>query len=324
MERGQRYVVFRDLVGETDELRVGIRRIGETHRRVGIAQAPARAESHSTGQLSELAHDVADARAYEDVIVEITIVDFGVAIEVMVVVVLAAQVEGRRGQGVVEKAAADARGGRLRDQERPMLVKRVGCLAVIAERIERDGAKPPPMLVERTGLVAQTEETVAGRASHVVAHNTVLLTPLVRLRRTIGSERCAVGRRPPQAEGAQGDAQPDLASGDHDFRAAIGKRELRTLEWGHVETIAPRPRHVDSVRRDHPRPRFLRHTVADEEDAQQVIGEHVNPALPAVLEIVTNAVVIAATECGVDQRLHSLCLPQVVTGQRGFAFVAAE
>ena len=104
-------------------------------------------------------------------------------------------------------------------------------------------------------------------------------------------------------------AQPDFASGDHDFRAVIGKRELWTRELGHVETIAPRPRHVDSVRRDHPRPRFLRRIVADEEDAQQVISEHVNPALPAGLEIVTNPVVIPATECGVDQGPHALFLP---------------
>ena len=71
------------------------------------------------------AHDVANARAREDIVVEIAVVDLGVAVEAVVVVELAAEIERRVRQRVVEEPVATPDVGVAADQERPVLVQRI-------------------------------------------------------------------------------------------------------------------------------------------------------------------------------------------------------
>src|SRR5215470_5704930 len=56
MECADRDVLVRGLVDETREARLRVCGVGEAHGRVGVTQAPARAEGHAPGQLGELAY----------------------------------------------------------------------------------------------------------------------------------------------------------------------------------------------------------------------------------------------------------------------------
>ena len=75
MKGRQRDIVSDVLIGELGESRLRIGRIGEAHRRVRVTQAPARPERHAPRQFSECAHDVADARSDEKIVVEFAVVD---------------------------------------------------------------------------------------------------------------------------------------------------------------------------------------------------------------------------------------------------------
>src|SRR5215470_5894066 len=94
VERGERYVVPGRLFRELGELSLCIRSIGEAHGSIGVAEAPAWAERHPAGQLRKFAHDVTNGGPDEQVVVEITVVDLGIAVETVIVVVLGAEVEG--------------------------------------------------------------------------------------------------------------------------------------------------------------------------------------------------------------------------------------
>ena len=79
-----------DLVDELRQPRLRVGRIGEAHCCIGVTQTPARAERHASGQLGERANDVADTRAGEQIVVEVAVIDFRIAIEAVIVVVFAA------------------------------------------------------------------------------------------------------------------------------------------------------------------------------------------------------------------------------------------
>ena len=122
MKRGKRNVVLDKPIREFAELRLRIGRIGEAHRGVGVAQAPAGPERHATGELRELAHDVANPRPDEDVVVEIAVVDLRVAVEPVVVVVFATEIERGGGERVVEEPVGRSGIVVATEQEGPMLV----------------------------------------------------------------------------------------------------------------------------------------------------------------------------------------------------------
>src|SRR5438093_3228230 len=71
MERRQRDVMSSDLVDELRQPRLRVGRIGEAHCWICVTQAPARAERHASRQLRERANDVANARAGEQIVVEV-------------------------------------------------------------------------------------------------------------------------------------------------------------------------------------------------------------------------------------------------------------
>ena len=193
MKRGERNVVPRREVEEFGQPRLRVGRIGQAHRRVGVTQAPARPERHSSGQLGELANDVSDSWADEKIVVEVAIVDLGVAIKTVIVVVFAAEIEHSRSQRVVEKTEGDPRSVIPADHEWPVLVQRVRRFRVVAERVESHRTEPAAMLVERAGLVAETEVAVARRPRHIVADGSVALAPLIRVGWPVGREHLAAG-----------------------------------------------------------------------------------------------------------------------------------
>ena len=73
----------------------------------------------------------------------------------MVVVVLGPQVERRCRPVVIQRAVGRARRAIHGDEEGPVLVQRVARARVVAQRIRHPGTQPPPVQVQRPGLVAQ-------------------------------------------------------------------------------------------------------------------------------------------------------------------------
>src|SRR5215472_12814331 len=131
VERADRDVMLYRFFYELGEPRVCIRRIREAHRRVGVPQAPARTEGHPAGQLGELSHHILDARADEQVIVKVAILDLAVAVEAVIVVMLAPEIERRRRERVVEEPIGDTALLPC-DDVRPVFVKRIARLGVVA------------------------------------------------------------------------------------------------------------------------------------------------------------------------------------------------
>ena len=202
VKRRERNVVFADSIHELREPRLRVGRVGQAHCGIGITQAPARPEGHTAGQLGERADDIADPRADEEVVVEIAVVDLDVTVEAVIVVVLATEIECRRRKRVVEETVGDP--GRLvaPDHERPVLVQRVGGLRVVSERVERERPQPAPVLVERSGLVAEAEVPVGALARHAVTDDLGALAPVVGGGRPIARKRLAL-RAPAQTERPQ-------------------------------------------------------------------------------------------------------------------------
>ena len=95
-----------------------------------------------------------------------------------------------------------------------------------------------------------------------------------------------------------------LRGRERDFASALCEPERRARETRDVEPVASFPRHVDAARRDHPGPRFLQRPVAQEEDTDEIVGQHEDPALPAGLEVEANGIGKAPGEGGADEGLH--------------------
>ena len=304
MKRTDRNLVPGGLVDEAGEPRLRIGRVGQAHRRVGVAQAPARPERHAAGEIRELADDVANGRTHEQVIVEIAILDLAIAVEAVIVVVFAAEVEGRRGQRVVEEAVGDAAPRFVRNQVGPVLVQGIARLRVVPERVERECAQPPSVLVERAGLVAEAEVAIAPLARHEVAQHAVPGAPLIRLREAVSGESLSARSRPGEIERVQLHGDPQGGRLEHDMALAALEREARPRERGDVEAIATLPGNVDPVWRDHPCPWLAQASRTDEEHAREIIGEDKYPAFPAAIEYEACAVFGEPCERRGKQRLH--------------------
>ncbi len=303
MKSRQRDSVSDNLVGELGESRLRVGGVGETHRRVGVTQAPARPECHAAGQVTEFANDVADARADEQVVIEVAILDLRVAIEAVVVVVFAAEIEDGRCQCVVKQAVGNARGLVPADHERPVLIERIRGFGVIAKRVDRKRTKPAAVLVEWARFVAETEISIRQGARHVVPNDAAALAPLVREGGSVGGEDFIAGA-PVQAERPQPHRQRKLSGRELDFARTLHNGELRERKPAHVEAITTLPWHVDIVRHDHPGPRFFRRAIAQEQDANEVVGQHEDPALPAGLEVKAYGIGKAPGKGGAEERPH--------------------
>ena len=199
VERRDRHALRGTAVDECGQLRLRVGRVGQPHRGLRVAQRPARRQVRAADQAHEARDHLGRRRAGDEVVVEVAVVDLHVAVETVVVVVLAAEVERARGQRVVVDAVPAAAGG-AGQHERPVLVQRVAVRGVVAQRVERQRAQPPAVQVERPGLVAEPVVTLAAVAGEVVADRAGALAAEVRRRGTVGGERAAGGVGPGEGQ----------------------------------------------------------------------------------------------------------------------------
>ncbi len=142
--------------------RLRVVRVGDRHRGLGVAERPARRQGGAAGQPQEARRKVGETAAGKDVIVEVATLGLVAAEEAVVVVVLRPEVERRLGSVVVEHPVDRTRRPVAREQERPVLVERVTSARVVAERVAHRDPQPPPVQVERPGLVAKAVVAILG------------------------------------------------------------------------------------------------------------------------------------------------------------------
>src|SRR5215471_18290669 len=163
------------------------------------------------------------------------------------------------------------------------------------------------MLVERAGLIAKAEISVARVARHVMTNETVTLAPLVRVRRPIGRERRSASR-PTQAERRKVDAKLELARDEANFAGVFRHREARARKARNVEAVAAFPRCVDTARRHHPCAGLLEGAVVQKEHTDQIVGQHEYPALPTVYEVKAKRAIDTTSIRGMAEWTHGLKL----------------
>jgi hypothetical protein len=93
MERGDWRVERLRGVDHPLDLRLSVGRVGERHRGLRETERPARRQRRATGQGDKLGGDVRQARAEDQVEIEIAVLGLVDAVAAKVVVVLAAEIE---------------------------------------------------------------------------------------------------------------------------------------------------------------------------------------------------------------------------------------
>src|SRR5439155_14353088 len=174
------------------------------------------------------------------VVVEIAVVDLCVAVQAVIIIVLAAEIESDGCKRVVEEAESDSGGVVSSDHERPMLVQWIRCLRVVAKGVERDRAQAATVLVEWAGLVAEAVETIRRSPRHGMPDGAAALAPLVRICAAIGRERRPIGH-PAQTEGSQRNDQLKLRCRHRNFVIALREREIRTRKRACIEAVSTLP-----------------------------------------------------------------------------------
>ena len=164
-------VFLGDAVDEAVELHLRIRCVGQAHGGLGKAQRPAWRQVRAANQLDELGHHLGRVVAGHQVVIEVAVIDLNIAKQLVVVVVLAAQVKGAGGQRVVVNAPPHA-AGRAGHHERPVFVERVARLRVITECVQPQRAQAASVQVQRAGLVTQPVVTLSAVTREVMPQGT--------------------------------------------------------------------------------------------------------------------------------------------------------
>ena len=156
MERAAGDFVPAQIAKEIAEPGLRIGSVGILHGRAGVAQAPPRRECRAAGQRRVARHHVPHRRPENHIEIEIAAARLEAPVRPMIGVDFLAQIEGGVGQIIVEQPhGAPAKIGPDGEVERNVLVKRVGCLRVVAERV--GGAHPQAAagLVRLAALLAE-------------------------------------------------------------------------------------------------------------------------------------------------------------------------
>lgn len=301
VEGADRDVLRPAAVDECLDPRLRVRRVGEAHRRLRVAERPARRQRRAARQPQESRRHVRKPRPGHHVKVEVAALRLVAAEQPVVVVVPRAQVEGG-GVVVVQQPVGGAGRAVLRQQERPVLVERVAGTRVVAERVPHRDPQPPPMQVERAGLVAQAVVTVVRVPGEVVGHRRALAGQHPRHARTVRQEHPAVRTHPDQAERVKLDADGEgLRSQRQPAVAARDGGRPGVL----LHPVPPVPRHVGRARRrHHPGPLLPRHAAAQEQHARQVPGQQADPAGDAVPAVQDDAVRGLSQQAGAADGPH--------------------
>jgi len=93
--------------------------VGERHRRLSEAEAPARAKGHMAGETRKTGDDIGKAATHDQPVIEIAIRRLVAAIGTVIVAVLGVEIEGAGGQVIVKDAIEPAGGAVAYDQEGP-------------------------------------------------------------------------------------------------------------------------------------------------------------------------------------------------------------
>ena len=206
-----------------------IRGVGVAHGGAGVAEAPFGREGVATGECHEAAGVVEDARAMDEVVVEVAIFGAVAAVARVVVVQLVAHVEGAGIEVVVVEAVVctfavhDLVVG-------PVFVERVGGLGVVAHRVEAFHLVALAVAVHGAGFFAEAVVAVACVQFHVVGDAGARVAELVGTGRAVagdGAPVVAVFFLPfepqravdDQAQGAAGEGEAVIILADGDWRA---------------------------------------------------------------------------------------------------------
>jgi hypothetical protein len=306
VEARQREAVALGIAEEAADLLLRVRRVGQAHRGVGVAERPARRQGRAADGGDVACQRLAQRRAGEDVEVEVAIDDLGGAVAAMVVVVLGAEVEAALGQGVVVQAAGCT--GMVVEEERPVLVERVAGLGVVAERVERARAQAAAGEVDRAGLVAEAEVTlVGGVAPRPVVQRAAAIGHAVGVALvSVAAAQLPLALRiellPGDSEGLERDAGAQVAAGEREHGAVLRGRG-RCVGPAQV-VAAPAFERVLAARVERPGARLAKAFRRQQRDAAGVAVDHRDARAPAALELQLDGAGRHRQQRGLAQRRH--------------------
>ena len=201
--------LFLDGVDEVEDGVVAVLfQLGVVHGGPLIAQGPLGQQGGAAGQQGVVVHHAADAAARDQEQVDVAAVGLPVAVAGPVVALLAAHVEHRLVEVVVEQAHRLPGGAGQMDVEGNVLVQGVHLLGVIAHGVGGPLPQEGLVLVQQAGLFAEAVETV------VLCHRAVVGHPAVGIQGVGGAGQIAVEEIAVlvvelEAEGRTGHFQPD-------------------------------------------------------------------------------------------------------------------
>ncbi len=278
---GQVEAVAEDVVGlagrqELAHAVLGVGGVGVAHGRAGIAEAPLWHVRRLAGQPGEPPCDLIHRRSGDEIVVEVSVIRGDVAIQAVVVVHLAAEVEIAVRQGVVEEAEGGARVRPGGDVEGDVLVEGVGAGGVIAHAVDVAQAKAGAAAVHGAGALAEAVVALAGIPAQVVVDALVPVAEVVGLGWPVARRRdpgVADPLFPGTEEAGEANGQADRGRLDPQDLIVLVQIKLGKGEAREVEPVSALRRHVVRSRRDRPGFRLAQSAVRQHQDAEDVVLE---------------------------------------------------
>ena len=290
MKGRDRYVFLLDAVDEAVELCLRIGCVCQAHGGLCVTQRPAWRQVRAAYKFDELGHHLGRCAARHQVVVELAVIDLDITKQLVIVVVLAAQVKGAGGQGVVVNAPPHA-AGRACHHERPVFVERVARLRVITECVQTQRAQAASLQVQRAGLVAQPVVTLGAVTRQVVAHSAGAAAGEIGRCFPIIEQRSALRVLPVQGQRVRPQAKAEPCGFQSDFAVQGSHLGCGAAEAAQVVTRAAFPGHIAAGNgRNRPGAGFAVAPGRPQAHPHQLLFKHLHAESGAVRQAQVNAV----------------------------------
>jgi hypothetical protein len=165
------------LLAESDEFAQAllcIRCLCVRHCRTEITERPARHELGQSSQTNKTRDDIGDSGTGDEIIIEITVDRFVFRVKAEECVNLLAHVERGGREVVIKESKGNAELRVICDIKRPVFVKWIAALGIVAHGINGHHGHCAPVLVQRSaGLAKAIKVLLARLATHIVRHTAV-------------------------------------------------------------------------------------------------------------------------------------------------------